>query len=212
MPALGSLVSSVPSGFLADRLGRKPVLIGTAILTPLCLAGVGLITSAPLLLVFSLLQGIVSSAYWVTNLPLLVEKHDGAAACWRPGPEQFSLARHWLLWQFTGWGHSRICGGPAPCFRRQHRSLALGCAQCGPGHAHLRHTALVFTRTQTRNAVSTSSADLSRGVSHYSRRNRTSRSGGGRRESQRQHARSQRETARPFIRQAIASRPVIHHG
>ncbi len=73
MPALGSLVSSVPSGFLADRLGRKPVLIGTAILTPLCLAGVGLITSAPLLLMFSLLQGIVSSAYWVTNLPLLVE-------------------------------------------------------------------------------------------------------------------------------------------
>ena len=73
MPALGSLVSSVPSGFLADRLGRKPVLIGTAILTPLCLAGVGLITSAPLLLVFSLLQGVVSSAYWVTNLPLLTE-------------------------------------------------------------------------------------------------------------------------------------------
>ena len=73
MPALGSLVSSVPSGFLADRLGRKPVLIGTAILTPLCLAGVGLFTSAPLLLAFSLLQGIVSSAYWVTNLPLLVE-------------------------------------------------------------------------------------------------------------------------------------------
>jgi len=73
MPAIGSLISSVPSGFLADRLGRKPVLIGTAILTPLCLAGVGLITSAPLLLAFSLLQGVVSSAYWVTNLPLLVE-------------------------------------------------------------------------------------------------------------------------------------------
>ena len=73
MPALGSLLSSVPSGFLADRLGRKPVLIGTAILTPLCLAGVGLITSAPLLLIFSLLQGVVSSAYWVTNLPLLTE-------------------------------------------------------------------------------------------------------------------------------------------
>ena len=73
MPALGSLVSSVPSGMLADRIGRKPVLIGTAILTPLFLAGVGLITSAPLLLMFSLLQGIVSSAYWVTNLPLLTE-------------------------------------------------------------------------------------------------------------------------------------------
>lgn len=73
MPAIGSLVSSVPSGILADRLGRKPVLIGTAILTPLFLAGVGLITSAPFLLIFSLMQGIVSSAYWVTNLPLLTE-------------------------------------------------------------------------------------------------------------------------------------------
>ncbi|MFL5625086.1 MAG: MFS transporter [Ktedonobacteraceae bacterium] len=73
MPALGSLVSSVPSGILADRIGRKPVLIGTAILTPLFLAAVGLITWAPLLLLFSLLQGIVSSAYWVTNLPLLTE-------------------------------------------------------------------------------------------------------------------------------------------
>jgi MFS family permease len=73
MPALGSLVSSVPSGFLADRLGRKPVLIGTAILTPLFLAGTGLITWGPLLLAFALLQGIVSSAYWVTNLPLLIE-------------------------------------------------------------------------------------------------------------------------------------------
>lgn len=73
MPALGSLVSSVPSGILADRLGRKPVLIGTAILTPLFLASVGLITSAPFLLIFSLMQGIVSSAYWVTNLPLLTE-------------------------------------------------------------------------------------------------------------------------------------------
>ncbi len=73
MPAIGSLVSSIPSGLLADRIGRKPVLVGTAILTPLFLAMVGLTTSAPLLLLFSLVQGIVSSAYWVTNLPLLIE-------------------------------------------------------------------------------------------------------------------------------------------
>src|SRR5260370_2990934 len=38
MPAIGSLVSAVPIGRLADRIGRKPVLILTAILTPLCLA------------------------------------------------------------------------------------------------------------------------------------------------------------------------------
>lgn len=73
MPAIGALVSSVPSGMLADRLGRKPVLVGTAILTPIFLAGIGLVTSAPLLLICAFIQGVVSSAYWVTNLPLLTE-------------------------------------------------------------------------------------------------------------------------------------------
>ena len=73
MPAIGSLVSAVPVGRLADRIGRKPVLIVTAILTPLCLALTAIATSVPLLLIFGLLQGLVSTAYWVTNLPLLVE-------------------------------------------------------------------------------------------------------------------------------------------
>lgn len=73
MPALGSLISSVPSGLLADRLGRKPVLIATAILTPMFLAGIGLGTTAPWLLFCAFMQGVVSSAYWVTNLPLLTE-------------------------------------------------------------------------------------------------------------------------------------------
>jgi MFS family permease len=73
MPALGSLLSSVPSGFIADRIGRKPLLVITAILTPVFLAATGLATAAPVLLVVSLFQGIVSSAYWVTNLPLLTE-------------------------------------------------------------------------------------------------------------------------------------------
>src|SRR6266568_5564014 len=73
MPAIGSLVGAVPTGMVADRIGRKPVLLLTAILTPLFLAVCGLVTSAPLLLAASLLQGFVSTAYWVTNLPLLVE-------------------------------------------------------------------------------------------------------------------------------------------
>ncbi|HEX7737077.1 MAG TPA: MFS transporter [Ktedonobacteraceae bacterium] len=73
MPAIGSLISAVPVGRLADRIGRKPVLLLTAMLTPLCLAITAIVTSAPLLLAFGLLQGLVSTAYWVTNLPLLVE-------------------------------------------------------------------------------------------------------------------------------------------
>src|SRR5258708_10330954 len=74
MPAIGALIGAVPTGMLSDRLGRKPVLLLTAILTPLFLAGCALVTSAPLLLALSLLQGFVSTAYWVTNLPLLVER------------------------------------------------------------------------------------------------------------------------------------------
>ena len=73
MPALGSLASAVPVGRFADRVGRKPVLLLTAVLTPLSLALCGLATSAPVLLALGLTQGFVSSAYWVTNLPLLVE-------------------------------------------------------------------------------------------------------------------------------------------
>src|SRR3989454_3714870 len=73
MPAIGALVGAVPTGMVADRIGRKPVLLLTAILTPLFLAVCGLVTSTPLLLAASLMQGFVSTAYWVTNLPLLVE-------------------------------------------------------------------------------------------------------------------------------------------
>jgi MFS family permease len=73
MPAIGSLVGAVPVGWLADRIGRKPLLLVTAILTPLFLAATVLVTSAPLLLAFGLMQGLVATAYWVTNLPLLVE-------------------------------------------------------------------------------------------------------------------------------------------
>jgi MFS family permease len=73
MPALGSLLSAVPVGRLADRLGRKPVLLLSAVLTPLFLAACGLVTTAPALLVCAIVQGVVSTAYWVTNLPLLAE-------------------------------------------------------------------------------------------------------------------------------------------
>ncbi|HEX8032527.1 MAG TPA: MFS transporter, partial [Ktedonobacterales bacterium] len=73
MPALGALVAGVPIGFLADRMGRKPLLLISGILNPLALAAIGLSTSAPLLVIASLLNGFLSSAYWVTNLPMLTE-------------------------------------------------------------------------------------------------------------------------------------------
>src|SRR5437660_1314955 len=73
MPAIGALVSAVPVGMLADRIGRKPVLLLTAVLTPLFLALCGLVTTPFWLLFCAFMQGLVSTAYWVTNLPLLTE-------------------------------------------------------------------------------------------------------------------------------------------
>jgi MFS family permease len=73
VPAIGALISAVPVGLLADRIGRKPVLIVSALLTPVFLAGIGLGTAPLWLLACAFLQGVVSTAYWVTNLPLLTE-------------------------------------------------------------------------------------------------------------------------------------------
>ncbi|HXZ05799.1 MAG TPA: MFS transporter [Ktedonobacteraceae bacterium] len=73
MPAIGALISAVPVGFLADRLGRKPILLLSAILTPFFLAMCAFVTSPFLLLLCAFMQGVVSTAYWVTNLPLLTE-------------------------------------------------------------------------------------------------------------------------------------------
>lgn len=73
MPAIGALISAVPVGFLADRIGRKPVLLLSAVLTPLFLAACGLVLSPFWLMFCAFMQGVVSSGYWVTNLPLLTE-------------------------------------------------------------------------------------------------------------------------------------------
>lgn len=73
MPALGALAASVPIGLLADRLGRKPLLILSGLLNPLTIAAIGLSTSAPTLVTASLCNGFLSTAYWVTNLPMLTE-------------------------------------------------------------------------------------------------------------------------------------------
>ena len=73
VPAIGSLISALPVGRLADRIGRKPVLLLTAVLSPLFLALCALATSAPLLLLLAFIQGLCSTGYWVTIPPLLVE-------------------------------------------------------------------------------------------------------------------------------------------
>lgn len=76
IPSLGSLLAAIPIGFLADRLPRKPLLIVTGLLNPVALALIGLMTSAPLMLAAGVANGVLSSAYWVTTIPMLTESVD----------------------------------------------------------------------------------------------------------------------------------------
>ena len=76
VPAIGSLLAAIPIGFLADRIPRKPLLLITGLLNPLALALIGLTTSAPLMLGASFANGVLSSAYWVTIIPMLTDAVD----------------------------------------------------------------------------------------------------------------------------------------
>lgn len=73
MPALGSFLFAVPAGVLSDRFGRKPMILISAILTPITLIGTGLSTNPVVLLSFGFLNGVTASMYWITQLPLLTE-------------------------------------------------------------------------------------------------------------------------------------------
>ena len=73
MSAVGGLLMAVPAGILSDRLGRKPVLLLTGLLTPLSLVAIAFSTTVPALLITSIANGIVASFYWVTVVPMLAE-------------------------------------------------------------------------------------------------------------------------------------------
>lgn len=70
--ALTVLVTSVPLGMLADRLGRGRLLALSGLLLPLFLAGLALVESYPLLAACLVAQNAVATIYWSTVTPLLV--------------------------------------------------------------------------------------------------------------------------------------------
>jgi MFS family permease len=72
-PAIGALLAAVPIGFLADRWGRRPLLLWSGVLNPIALAAIGLATNPALIVGASLVNGLLSGGYWVTNLPVLTE-------------------------------------------------------------------------------------------------------------------------------------------
>jgi MFS family permease len=73
MSSLGALVMAIPAGLISDRLGRKPVMLITGLITPLTLVATAYSTSEPALLTASFLNGIFASFYWVTCIPMLAE-------------------------------------------------------------------------------------------------------------------------------------------
>ena len=80
VPAIGALIASVPTGVLADRIGRKPLLLIGGLLNPLALLMLGLSTTPHWLLFSALLNGICANAYWVANLPILTESSQTCPA------------------------------------------------------------------------------------------------------------------------------------
>ena len=73
VPAITSLLCSVPAGMLGDRLGYKPLLLLTGFASPIALLGFALSHAAPLLLVLSMCYGAITTFYWVCCVPLLAD-------------------------------------------------------------------------------------------------------------------------------------------
>lgn len=73
VPAIGSLLAAPLVGYLADRLPRKPLLLVTGLLNPVALAAIGLTTNGSVMLAAAFFNGLLSTAYWVTNIPMLTE-------------------------------------------------------------------------------------------------------------------------------------------
>ena len=78
VPAIGSLLAAPLVGYMADRLPRKPLLLVTGLLNPVALAAIGLTTDATVMLTAAFINGLLSSAYWVTNIPMLTESVEPA--------------------------------------------------------------------------------------------------------------------------------------
>ncbi|HVC83217.1 MAG TPA: MFS transporter [Chloroflexota bacterium] len=73
LPAISSLIAAVPIGLLGDRIGQRPLFLITGFVNPLTMLGLALTSSAPILIIFSLANGIIATLYWVSAIPLLAE-------------------------------------------------------------------------------------------------------------------------------------------
>jgi MFS family permease len=70
--SLAVLLISVPLGFVADRIGRRPVLLAGGFAYPISILALAVSTTTPAILIFNFIFGAVATTYWVAGIPLLV--------------------------------------------------------------------------------------------------------------------------------------------
>jgi MFS family permease len=90
--SLAVLAVSLPFGYLADRIGRKAVLLAGGFAYPVLLLALSLVHSTPAIVLVNFVLGGVSTAYWVAGVPLLY-----ASTAPRQRVSAFSI-NSFLLW------------------------------------------------------------------------------------------------------------------
>jgi MFS family permease len=70
--SLAVLLVSIPLGFAADRVGRRPVLLIGGVAYPASILALSLSNTTTTILVFNFVFGAVATTYWVAGIPLLV--------------------------------------------------------------------------------------------------------------------------------------------
>lgn len=90
--SLAVLLVSLPVGFVADRVGRRPVLLVGGMAYPVSILALALSTTTPSILIANFIFGAVATSYWVAGIPLLV-----ASTTERQRVQAFSI-NSFLLW------------------------------------------------------------------------------------------------------------------
>jgi MFS family permease len=96
--SLSTLLCSLPAGYIADRFGRRPVLLVGGICYPLSILGLSLVRPTWAIVLFNALFGCFAVSYWVAGVPLLyasTEEHQRVQA--------FSI-NSFLLWGLGPFG------------------------------------------------------------------------------------------------------------
>jgi len=76
MPAVTVLALGVPMGMLADRIGRRSLLLWCSFLNPVSLLGLALFTDPAWQIGFGLANGMLGSFYWIAYPAMIMESSD----------------------------------------------------------------------------------------------------------------------------------------